>query len=439
MSSAFCARCWSRPCRAALILLGKVLGGATVATLHGALVLILARFADVTMSIEQMAVALLLMFVLAFGLTSFGVILAARVRSFEGFGVFSNTVILPLYFTSSSIFPLDPALTRAQQAVTYPEWLVFLVQINPITYAVDALRGVLINFNQFTPYWGPDHHRRDGGGVLHHRDDRFRPAMTLRTKRWLQVAINLAVVVVLLFAVSFLPPDTSLADRRRAGVLKLCVPPSYPPLVTGDPAKPGFDVELVAAIATQMGLKLLVNTVTSIGSDFNPRNWSLTRGQCDVVAGGVADTAQTRSFLETIPTPAETGWVGISATGRLPEANGSVAVLPGTSGLDRLQLSGWLREQALRVVPTRTPAAIRRCTGERPRRSRDHRAFCRRDIEPWRRSRVVLAARGPLRALPDGIGPMEGRPDAEACHRDGHRRARLIGRDCGAGRALWSR
>ncbi|MDC9823333.1 ABC transporter permease [Devosia sp. ZB163] len=138
-----------------LILLGKVLGGATVAMLHGGLVLILARFADVTLSLEQTAVALVLMFVLAFGLTSFGVILAARVRSFEGFGVFSNTVILPLYFTSSSVFPLDPALTRAQQAVTYPEWLVFLVQINPITYAVDALRGVLINFNQFPPLWGP--------------------------------------------------------------------------------------------------------------------------------------------------------------------------------------------------------------------------------------------------------------------------------------------
>lgn len=178
--------------------------------------------------------------------------------------------------------------------------------------------------------------------------------MTLRTKRWLQVAINLAVVIALLFAVSFLPPDTSLSDRRRAGVLKLCVPPSYPPLVTGDPARPGFDVELVSAIADRLGLKLLVNTVPAIGSDFNPRNWALTRGQCDVIAGGVADTMQTRSFLETIPTPAETGWVGISITGRLPEA-GSVAVLPGTSGLDRLQLSGWLREQSLRVVPTRDP------------------------------------------------------------------------------------
>ncbi|MBD8065429.1 ABC transporter permease [Devosia sp. PTR5] len=137
-----------------LILLGKVLGGSTVAMIHGGLVLILARFADVTLSPLQIVQALGLMFVLAFGLTSFGVILAARVRSFEGFGVFSNTIILPLYFTSSSVFPLDPSLTRAQIVTAYPEWLVFMVQINPITYAVDALRGILITFNQFPSAMG---------------------------------------------------------------------------------------------------------------------------------------------------------------------------------------------------------------------------------------------------------------------------------------------
>lgn len=137
-----------------LILLGKVLGGSTIATLHGSLVLLLARFADVTLSIPQMLTALGLMFVLSFGLTSFGVILAARVRSFEGFGVFSNTIILPLYFTSSSVFPLDPSLTRTQMVTAYPEWLVFLMQINPITYAVDTLRGVIIGSNQFPPHYG---------------------------------------------------------------------------------------------------------------------------------------------------------------------------------------------------------------------------------------------------------------------------------------------
>jgi len=138
-----------------LVLLGKVLGGATVAMFHGCLVLVLARFADVSIAPADIGRGLLLMALLALSLTSLGIVIANRVRSFEGFGVFSNAVILPLYFLSSSIFPIDPALTRAQAQVIYPEWLVFLVQANPITYAVDALRGTFIGFNQFDPGLGP--------------------------------------------------------------------------------------------------------------------------------------------------------------------------------------------------------------------------------------------------------------------------------------------
>jgi len=136
------------------VLLGKVLGGATAATGHGILVLILARFADVTLAPWQVFQAIVYMFMLSFALTCFGVVLAGKVRSFEGFGVFSNTVILPLYFASSSVFPLDPSLTRTQLAVSYPEWLVVLIRSNPITYTVDVLRGILIGFNQFPPYIG---------------------------------------------------------------------------------------------------------------------------------------------------------------------------------------------------------------------------------------------------------------------------------------------
>lgn len=143
------------PMPRSLILFGKILGGTTVATLHGCLVLILAQFADVTFTLPQLLEGLGLMILLAFGLTSLGVIVANRIRSFEGFGVFSNAIILPLYFTSSSIFPLDPALSRAQMTVIYPEWLIVLVTWNPITYAVDALRGVFLNFNQFDPWLGP--------------------------------------------------------------------------------------------------------------------------------------------------------------------------------------------------------------------------------------------------------------------------------------------
>jgi len=132
------------PLPRATILLGKILGGATVAL-----------FADLSLSVGDIAWGLLLMALLAFGLTSLGVVIAGRIRSFEGFGVFSNAVILPLYFTSSSVFPLDPSLTNAQTSVIYPEWLVLLVRCNPMTYAVDALRGAFIHFHQFDAWMGP--------------------------------------------------------------------------------------------------------------------------------------------------------------------------------------------------------------------------------------------------------------------------------------------
>jgi ABC-2 type transport system permease protein len=143
------------PMPRAAILLGKVLGGATVALFHGCLVLMLAQFADLSLSVSDLAWGLLLMVLLAFGLTSLGVVIAGRIRSFEGFGVFSNAVILPLYFTSSSVFPLDPSLTNAQTSVIYPEWLVMVVRLNPMTYAVDALRGAFIHFHQFDAWIGP--------------------------------------------------------------------------------------------------------------------------------------------------------------------------------------------------------------------------------------------------------------------------------------------
>ena len=68
------------------ILLGKVLGGATVAVMHGSLVLLLAKFADVHLTWIKVLEALGLMSMLAFALTSLGVVIANHIRSFQGFG-----------------------------------------------------------------------------------------------------------------------------------------------------------------------------------------------------------------------------------------------------------------------------------------------------------------------------------------------------------------
>ena len=102
---------------------GKLLGGATVAVLQGALVLVSLAF------------------------TAVGLLIASRLRSFEGFGVFSNALILPLYFLASSVFPLNPSLSVQQQQV-FPPWLVLLVLSNPVTYAVDLLRSFIINYHE---------------------------------------------------------------------------------------------------------------------------------------------------------------------------------------------------------------------------------------------------------------------------------------------------
>ena len=65
---------------------------------------------------------------------------------------------------------------------------------------------------------------------------------------------GLAVVVVLLLLVNFLPPDTSLAQVEASGAIRACVPTRYPPLVTGDPDRPGIDIELLRAVADEIGV-----------------------------------------------------------------------------------------------------------------------------------------------------------------------------------------
>ena len=79
---------------------------------------------------------------------------------------------------------------------------------------------------------------------------------------------GLGLVVVLLLLVGLVPPDTSLLEMRKTGALKVCVPTSYPPLVTGDPDQPGIDIEILLAISDYIGVELLMMllVVTSIRS-----------------------------------------------------------------------------------------------------------------------------------------------------------------------------
>ena len=152
-----------------------------------------------------------------------------------------------------------------------------------------------------------------------------------------------AIVVVLLLAVTFLPPDNSLHEVQSNGSISACVPETYPPLVTGDPDRPGIDVELLQAITGKLGVGLSLNTNDAIGRDINPRNWGLNRGQCLIIGGAVVDSDLPRSFLETSPSFAETGWAIISPQPLASLKGLNVGVLTLVSGLDRIGLASLLR------------------------------------------------------------------------------------------------
>jgi ABC-type amino acid transport substrate-binding protein len=161
--------------------------------------------------------------------------------------------------------------------------------------------------------------------------------------------------VVLLLAVTLLPPDNSLHEVQNSGSISACVPPSYPPLVTGDPDQPGIDIELLKAVTARLGVGLSLNTNDAIGRDINPRNWGLNRAQCLIIAGGVVDSDQTRSFLETGPAYAKTGWSVISPQPLNGLKGLNVGVLTLVSGLDRIGLASLLRSNGVKLQVVTTP------------------------------------------------------------------------------------
>jgi polar amino acid transport system substrate-binding protein/cystine transport system substrate-binding protein/membrane-bound lytic murein transglycosylase F len=155
-----------------------------------------------------------------------------------------------------------------------------------------------------------------------------------------------------------LPPDTSLSEARRAGVLHVCMPPEAPPFVTGDAKAPGLDVELLQALTRDLGLVLAGVPEPAMGRDFNPRGWHVTRAACEVLAGGLVASPTTRSFLETGPPYAQTGWALIAAQPLADLQGRKLGVFAPPSGLDRTPLTSLLRAKEAQVIILPSAAAL---------------------------------------------------------------------------------
>lgn len=172
-------------------------------------------------------------------------------------------------------------------------------------------------------------------------------------RHWKRPLRDIGLIAAFLVAVSFLPADTSLRERQKTGVLRFCVPDVASPLIT-DPAtgNPGPELARLTQAAAALDLRVQVTQASNIGRSFNPADWNISRGQCDVLGGGFADTAPNRGFMTLIPTGAQLALQRIGPP-EAPPPGSEVGIYLGSAGTDRVRLSGWLRANGWRAVPLR--------------------------------------------------------------------------------------
>jgi len=118
------------------IMIGRTLGGATVATIQGVLVMLISiMFGFHPISWLAIIPAVGIMFLTALLFTSFGTMIASRLNDMQGFQLIMNFIVQPMFFLSGSLFPLDGL----------PKVLAVIARFNPLSYGIDALRAILIN------------------------------------------------------------------------------------------------------------------------------------------------------------------------------------------------------------------------------------------------------------------------------------------------------
>lgn len=129
------------PVSRSAIVVGKCLGGALVATLQGAVIVALGGLAGVPYDPVLLAELLGLMFVAAFALTCFGVMMAARIKQMQSFFGLTQMAMMPMLFLSGALYPLNGL----------PAWLNVLTRFNPLTYAVDPMRQAVFSHLDLSP------------------------------------------------------------------------------------------------------------------------------------------------------------------------------------------------------------------------------------------------------------------------------------------------
>lgn len=121
------------------IMVGRTLGGATVSMIQGIIVAVISMFIGFRITNwYAIPLALVFMFLIAMAFTAFGTAVASRMQDMTAFPLIINFLIMPIFFLSGALFPLQGL----------PKGIDIVVKLNPLTYGVDGVRGALTGVSQ---------------------------------------------------------------------------------------------------------------------------------------------------------------------------------------------------------------------------------------------------------------------------------------------------
>ena len=123
------------PIRRSSIVIGKVIGGASVACIQGIVIIAIAPLVHVPYNAVMILEVFFLQLLLAFSITAFGVMIAARIKQMQSFMGVMQMIVTPMFFISGALFPVAGLAT----------WLAILNRLDPLTYAVDPMRRAVFS------------------------------------------------------------------------------------------------------------------------------------------------------------------------------------------------------------------------------------------------------------------------------------------------------
>src|SRR6476661_6460687 len=124
------------------IMIGRTLGGATVAMIQGVLVIVVCLIAGFRpLHLSSLPIAVVFMAFISIVFAALGTTIGSRLQNMQGFQLIMNFLVMPIFFLSGALYPLT----------NLPRGLVVATRIDPLTYGIDGLRGAFIGTSHFSP------------------------------------------------------------------------------------------------------------------------------------------------------------------------------------------------------------------------------------------------------------------------------------------------